>query len=199
MGRAAHWRSRFQLRPYSDMSWGYRRSCRIAPGVRLNVSKRGAGLSVGPHVVVAIGRIVALGLVLALPTAAAARADDPAYARANTQLARTVPAFPRGRLVVEEPIAGAIRNVPYEAVQRIYALSGPLNQRRATSFFARKLGRAWHWRGETCLVSGSRLVVVYVHTPRHRLGVVIDSRGARRCAGHVGLVADLLDAGYPDG
>ena len=31
------------------MSWGYRRSRRIAPGVRLNVSKRGIGLSVGPR------------------------------------------------------------------------------------------------------------------------------------------------------
>ena len=31
------------------MSWGYRRSRRIAPGVRLNVSKRGLGLSVGPR------------------------------------------------------------------------------------------------------------------------------------------------------
>jgi hypothetical protein len=31
------------------MSWGYRRSRRIAPGVRLNMSKRGLGLSVGPR------------------------------------------------------------------------------------------------------------------------------------------------------
>jgi Protein of unknown function (DUF4236) len=31
------------------MSWGYRRSRRLAPGVRLNVSKRGLGLSVGPR------------------------------------------------------------------------------------------------------------------------------------------------------
>jgi hypothetical protein len=31
------------------MSWGYRRSRRIAPGVRLNVGKRGLGLSVGPR------------------------------------------------------------------------------------------------------------------------------------------------------
>ena len=31
------------------MSWGYRRSRRIAPGVRLNVSKRGLGLSAGPR------------------------------------------------------------------------------------------------------------------------------------------------------
>jgi hypothetical protein len=31
------------------MSWGYRRSRRIAPGIRLNLSKRGAGLSVGPR------------------------------------------------------------------------------------------------------------------------------------------------------
>ena len=31
------------------MSWGYRRSKRIARGVRLNVGKRGLGVSVGPR------------------------------------------------------------------------------------------------------------------------------------------------------
>jgi hypothetical protein len=31
------------------MSWGYRRSRRIAPGIRLNLSKRGPGISVGPR------------------------------------------------------------------------------------------------------------------------------------------------------
>jgi hypothetical protein len=31
------------------VSWGYRRSRRIAPGLRLNVSKRGLGLSAGPR------------------------------------------------------------------------------------------------------------------------------------------------------
>jgi hypothetical protein len=31
------------------MSWGYRRSKRIARGVRLNVGKRGVGMSVGPR------------------------------------------------------------------------------------------------------------------------------------------------------
>ena len=31
------------------MSWGYRRSRRIGRGVRLNVSKRSLGLSVGPR------------------------------------------------------------------------------------------------------------------------------------------------------
>jgi hypothetical protein len=31
------------------MSWDYRRRRRIAPGVRLNVSKRGLGVSVGPR------------------------------------------------------------------------------------------------------------------------------------------------------
>jgi hypothetical protein len=29
------------------VSWGYRRSRRIAPGVRLNLSKRGFGISAG--------------------------------------------------------------------------------------------------------------------------------------------------------
>ncbi len=31
------------------MSWGYRRSKRIAPGVRFNVGKRGVGTSFGPR------------------------------------------------------------------------------------------------------------------------------------------------------
>lgn len=31
------------------MSWGYRRSRRIAPGIRLNLGKRGPGVSVGPR------------------------------------------------------------------------------------------------------------------------------------------------------
>ncbi|MDX6413624.1 MAG: hypothetical protein QOH23_1034 [Gaiellaceae bacterium] len=31
------------------MSWGYRRSRRVAPGVRLNLGKRGIGMSVGPR------------------------------------------------------------------------------------------------------------------------------------------------------
>jgi hypothetical protein len=31
------------------VSWGYRRSRKIARGLRLNVGKRGVGLSVGPR------------------------------------------------------------------------------------------------------------------------------------------------------
>ena len=31
------------------VSWGYRRSRRIVPGVRLNFTKRGPGLGVGPR------------------------------------------------------------------------------------------------------------------------------------------------------
>jgi hypothetical protein len=31
------------------MSWGYRRSKRLGRGVRLNVGKRGIGVSVGPR------------------------------------------------------------------------------------------------------------------------------------------------------
>jgi hypothetical protein len=31
------------------MSWGYRRSRRLARGVRLNVGKRGVGMSFGPR------------------------------------------------------------------------------------------------------------------------------------------------------
>jgi hypothetical protein len=31
------------------VSWGYRKSRRIAPGARLNLSKRGFGISAGPR------------------------------------------------------------------------------------------------------------------------------------------------------
>jgi uncharacterized protein DUF4236 len=31
------------------VSWGYRRSPRVVPGVRLNLGKRGVGFSVGPR------------------------------------------------------------------------------------------------------------------------------------------------------
>ena len=31
------------------MSWGYRRSRRIAPGIRLNMGKRGVGMSIRPR------------------------------------------------------------------------------------------------------------------------------------------------------
>jgi hypothetical protein len=31
------------------MSWGYRRSRRIAPGIRLNLGRRGVGVSTGPR------------------------------------------------------------------------------------------------------------------------------------------------------
>jgi Protein of unknown function (DUF4236) len=31
------------------MSWGYRRSKRIVPGVRLNLGKHGVGMSLGPR------------------------------------------------------------------------------------------------------------------------------------------------------
>ena len=31
------------------MSWGYRRSRRVAPGIRPNAGRRGVGLNVGPR------------------------------------------------------------------------------------------------------------------------------------------------------
>ena len=31
------------------MSWGYRRSRKVGPGMRLNVSRRGLGVSLGPR------------------------------------------------------------------------------------------------------------------------------------------------------
>ena len=31
------------------MGWGYRKSRRLAPGIRLNLSKRGFGISAGPR------------------------------------------------------------------------------------------------------------------------------------------------------
>jgi hypothetical protein len=43
-------------------------------------------------------------------------------------------------------------------------------------------------------VSGTRLVVVLVSTRRRRLGVLVDSRGSRRCNGLAGILGDLLGA-----
>ena len=40
---------RRSVSPDARMSWGYRRSRRIAPGIRLNMGKRGVGMSIGPR------------------------------------------------------------------------------------------------------------------------------------------------------
>jgi hypothetical protein len=42
-------RGRSQVPPDARMSWGYRRSRKLARGVRLNVGKRGLGVSLGPR------------------------------------------------------------------------------------------------------------------------------------------------------
>ena len=143
-----------------------------------------------------------LVVLLTLPASAAgslrAGAEDPAYVQANARLARATPQYPRSRLLVQEAIGGAVGDVPFEAVQRVSFLARPLTQRAVMRFYARRFGPRWSRKGSTCLVSGPRVVVALVHTPRRRLGLLMDSRGARRCNGLTGLLGDLLDVGYPD-
>jgi hypothetical protein len=64
-------------------------------------------------------------------------------------------------------------------------------------FYARRLGPGWSRRGTACLVSGAKLVLVLVEPNRRRLGVLVDSRGARRCSGLRGILGDFLGVGYP--
>jgi hypothetical protein len=42
-------RQHVAYRPKGTLSFGFRKSIRIAPGVRLNASKRSVGVSVGPR------------------------------------------------------------------------------------------------------------------------------------------------------
>ena len=124
--------------------------------------------------------------------------DDPAYVRANARLARTVPSYPGGRLLIAEPAGGGIGDHAFETVQRVYALARPTTQRAVMRFYAGRLGTLWQRRREACFVSRSQLVVALVSMNRRRLGVVIDSRGARYCYDHTGIISDLLQVGYPD-
>ncbi|RPJ80860.1 MAG: hypothetical protein EHM13_11380 [Acidobacteria bacterium] len=146
-------------------------------------------------------RLAAVALILVLAGSAAevsaATADDSAYARANARLARTVPHYPRARLLIEENVHGDV-GVPFEAVGRISFLSRPRTQRDAMRFYNERLGSAWRRRGSACLVSRSRIVVVVVNPKRRRLGLLMDSRGATHCNDLTGLISDLLDVGYPD-
>ena len=157
-----------------------------------------------------VGRSAIAALLLGLPVSASAATresasdHDPAYALANTRLARIVPSYPRARLLIAEPVSGGIavgRGIgdrPFQTIQRIYALARPTTQRAVTRFYAERLGTQWQRRREACFVSQSRLVVALVSLNRRRLGVVIDSRGGRYCYDHTGIISDLLQVGYPD-
>ena len=105
-------------------------------------------------------------VLIAVPTAAATTGDE-RYLRANA------------RPLVQEPIGGEVGTTPFEAVQRISALPRPATQQQVMRFYARKLGSGWRRRGTACLVSGSKLIVALVGPTRRRLGVLVDSRGAR--------------------
>lgn len=139
---------------------------------------------------------LALLVLIAVPAAAAAT-EDQRYVQANARLAHATPAYPHARLLVQEAIGGEVGTTPFEAVQRISALARPATQQQVMRFYARKLGPSWRRRGSACLVSGSKLVVALVEPKRRRLGVLVDSRGARRCAGLQGILGDLFDVGYP--
>ena len=85
----------------------------------------------------------------ALAASAAAATGDSRYARANARLARTIPAYPRSKLLVEEPINGEVGSTGFEAVQRIYRSSHAITQRALNRFLARKLAAGWRPRGST--------------------------------------------------
>ena len=158
------------------------------------MARTGVGPACGGVDGATVRALIVLVVALAVPVASAA--DDPAYLRANAQLAKAVPPYPRARVLVEEAIGGEVGSVPYEAVQRISFLARPQTQGAAMRFYGRKLGPRWRRHG-VCFVSGPRLVVVLVSTPRRRLGVLVDSRGSRRCYGLAGILGDLLGVGYP--
>jgi|GEM_PF-6806114 len=123
--------------------------------------------------------------------------DDQRYAHANARLAHAMPAYPHARLLVQEPVGGEVGTTQFEAVQRISALGRPATQQQVMRFYKRELGTEWRRRGTACLVSGPKLVLVLVEPSRRRLGVLVDSRGARRCSGLRGILGDLLGVGYP--
>jgi hypothetical protein len=142
--------------------------------------------------------LLVVALLAWTTSAGAVSRDDPAYERANALLARSIPPYPRARLLVEETVGGEADAAKFEAVQRIYFLARPTGQRAAIAFYRTRLGPAWRRAGPVCLASGSRLLVALVDPRRRRIGVLIDSRGARRCRALAGLIGDLLDVGYPN-
>jgi hypothetical protein len=141
---------------------------------------------------------VAVGLVAAVAASGGAAADDSSYARANARLARATPQYPRAHLLIEERVTGEVGSRPFEAVLRVSRVSRPVTQRAVGRFYARSLGRSWRRRGTACFVSRSRLVVALVSSNRRRLGIVIDTRGATRCAHLAAEIGELMDLGYPD-
>jgi hypothetical protein len=120
------------------------------------------------------------------------------YQRDNERLARSMPVYPRARVLIEEPIYGEAGTTSFEAVQGIYVLRSASTQARVVGFYRQQLGSAWHQSGPACLVSRRRAVAVVLEPRRRRLGVVIDSRGASYCREHVANIALLLRLGYPD-
>ncbi len=150
-----------------------------------------------------MGRYLCLATCLAFTglgttTAGGATHEDPAYERANRALARSIPHYPRARLLVQEPVSGEVGVAPFQAIQRFYFLARQNSQRNVMSFFRKRLGNSWRQKESACLVSRSRLVVALMYPKRLRVGVLIDSRGATRCHELTGQVADLLALGYPD-
>jgi hypothetical protein len=141
-----------------------------------------------------VAAALALG-VSATAAFAAAPAQERAYEAANARLSRSTPHFPRASLLTQEAVWGDVGSGRFEAVQRVYTLSGRQTQRAVTAFYARKLGADWERRGATCHVSGSRLVVALLHRSGRRLGVLVDSRGAASCRAERTLLTNLLNVG----
>jgi hypothetical protein len=114
---------------------------------------------------------VAVGLMFAgfgATAAGGASRENPAYERANTTLARSIPHYPRARLLIQEPVGGEVGVVPFEAIQRFYFLARPTSQRTVISFFRKHLGNSWRQKESACLVSRSRLVVALMYPKLRR-------------------------------
>lgn len=142
--------------------------------------------------------VVAAALALGVSATAAygaAPTQDRAYEAANARLSRSTPHFPRATLLTQEDVWGDAGSGRFEAVQRVYSLSGRQTQAAVTAFYARTLGAGWERRGAACHVYGSRLVVALLHRNGRRLGVLVDSRGAGSCRDERMLLTNLLNVG----
>lgn len=145
-----------------------------------------------------ITALLAAVTVMTATTTQAVSKDRETYLRANQRLAQAIPLYPNARLVRQESTSGEIvltsKTIYFEAVLRVSALARPQTQRTMTRFYKRRLGNLWRQQDTACLVSGTRLVVILQNRPKRDLGILVDSRGARRCSALTALLGDLLDS-----
>jgi hypothetical protein len=119
--------------------------------------------------------------------------DD--YSMSNVRLARATPQFPGARLIRQEPTHGEVemdtQPVSFEAVLRVSQLARPKTKSAVLAYYKRRLGSKWRTTGSACLTSGARVVVV-ARSGDRQLGLLMDSRGSRRCRPLAALLGDLL-------